>query len=91
MREILQKAILNYDSYFKQSVSEIQELRKELGELSWTNRELKMAVKQKAKQNTFLLHKIEQFEEVLRKQQTKSAWTDFFGVTNDLPMQEEIL
>ena len=90
IKDIVQKAIQSYEVYVKQSVSEIMDLRREIGELQWTNRELKMAVKQKAKQNGYLLDQIEQFEEVLKKQQTKSAWTDFFGVTNDLPMQEEI-
>ena len=58
-KDILLRAIDQYEKYFKNSVREIKELRRELGELSWTNRELKMAVKQKARQNAFLLNKIE--------------------------------
>ena len=44
---------------------EIKDLRREVGELQWTNRELKMAVMEKSAQNKTLIKKIELFEKML--------------------------
>ena len=58
----LEKAVTNFKTYFKQALIEIRDLRDELGEADWTNRELKIAVKEKSHQNKELIDKIERFE-----------------------------
>lgn len=47
MLQLLQSAIDNYQMTFARSLSEIQQLRQDLSELEWANRELKIAVRDK--------------------------------------------
>ena len=61
----LEKAVSNFKTYFKQALIEIRDLRNDLGEADWTNRELKIAVKDKSHQNKELIEKIEKFEEIM--------------------------
>jgi hypothetical protein len=48
LKKILNQAILNYNKYINKSMIEIKDLRREVGELQWTNRELKMSVNEKS-------------------------------------------
>lgn len=51
---------------------EIKDLRREIGELQWTNRELKISVQEKSSQIKTLIRKIELFEKMLILQKTKN-------------------
>ena len=61
----LERAVSNFKTYFKQALIEIRDLRNDLGEADWTNRELKIAVKEKSHQNKALIEKIEKFEDIM--------------------------
>ena len=61
----LERAVSNFKTYFKQALIEIKDLRNDLGEADWTNRELKIAVKEKSHQNKALIEKIEKFEGIM--------------------------
>ena len=55
----MKQTIDNFLKYFGEAISEIRELRQELGEQEWTNRELKVSVREKSMQIKLLLTKIE--------------------------------
>lgn len=45
MKNTIETAADNFMIYFGEALAEIRDLRSDLGESDWTNRELKMAVK----------------------------------------------
>jgi hypothetical protein len=67
MHEMVERSIENFQNYFGQAVEEIRNLRTDLGEVQWSNRELKIAVKEKSYHNRILIEKIERFEVILKK------------------------
>jgi len=54
--------------YFQEALAEINSLRQDLGEAEWTNRELRMAVKEKSVQVKIMLAKIAKVERRLEKE-----------------------
>jgi len=54
--------------YFQEALAEINCLRQDLGEAEWTNRELRMAVKEKSTQIKIMLAKIAKVERRLEKE-----------------------
>ena len=54
--------------YFQEALSEINSLRQDLGESEWTNRELRMAVKEKSVQVKIMIAKIAKVERMLVKE-----------------------
>ena len=54
--------------YFHEALAEINSLRQDLGEAEWTNRELRMAVKEKSVQVKIMLAKIAKVERRLEKE-----------------------
>ena len=54
--------------YFQEALAEINSLRQDLGEAEWTNRELRMAVKEKSVQIKIMLAKIAKVERRLEKE-----------------------
>ena len=58
----LKHTIDNFMKYFGEAITEIRDLRSELGEQEWTNRELKVSVKEKSMQIKLLLTKLEKLQ-----------------------------
>ena len=58
MRNTIETAADHFMIYFGEALAEIRDLRAELGESEWTNRELKMAVKEKSMQVKLLIKRI---------------------------------
>jgi len=67
----LNEAIQNHKLHFGKACEEIRGLRSQLGEQEWTNRELRVAIKEKNFQIKKLLQKIEKFEEMLQRKVEK--------------------